>query len=330
LIGEHAFAEVRDVLDRDGVTLPIWDDLLICRSFVAMVVRLRYFAPGARGFFFPAIDDWPEVDRWLSASGLDLPEPLQTNRLPMLLVAAARAAAICPPRCRCCPTALPFGCSDPDLPRAIAAAQALTTSSDAGGRGPVGLPLVRMRGPRPMATQLRARLSSAVWLPCAKAPGCADAEAGLRACAMGSLSWGAWLLRRLLLLPGVDDIGFCPAGADARSAGPLHDAAGLESTTSGTGRGGWRRRGHGTGPGAVRAGHRPPSAPSSRAASRGAALSGRGAAARATPDRPATRAPAAVERAIANSARPPPRHSWPTCLPPSGSWTRTAPPSSRP
>ncbi|MCF7990738.1 MAG: sulfite exporter TauE/SafE family protein, partial [Thiohalocapsa sp.] len=86
LVGEHAFAEIRDVLDRDGVTLPIWDDELVCRSFVAMVTRLRYFAAGARGFYFPAVRVWPEIDRWLSSSGLDLPEPLSKQRLPMLLM----------------------------------------------------------------------------------------------------------------------------------------------------------------------------------------------------------------------------------------------------
>ena len=124
LIGDHAYAEVKDVLDRDGVTLPIWEDALICRSFVAMVARLRYFAPGARGFYFPAINVWPEVDRWLSASGLDLPEPLQTSRLPMLLVRSRPGAgADLPTELPLLPTGLPFGCSDPDLPRAIEAAQ---------------------------------------------------------------------------------------------------------------------------------------------------------------------------------------------------------------
>jgi hypothetical protein len=37
----------------------------LCRAFVARVVRLRYFAPGARGCYFPAVGDWVAVDRWL-------------------------------------------------------------------------------------------------------------------------------------------------------------------------------------------------------------------------------------------------------------------------
>ena len=123
LIGEHAFREVRDGLHRDGVTLPIWEDDLICRSFVAMVVRLRYFGPGARGFFFPAVQVWSEVDRWLNASGLDVPEPLQNNRLPILLVRSRPGAGgELPDEPPLLPTALPFGASDPDLPRALAAA----------------------------------------------------------------------------------------------------------------------------------------------------------------------------------------------------------------
>ncbi len=121
LIGEHAYNEVCEVLARDGVTLPIWEDDLICRSFVAMVVRLRYFAPGARGFFFPAIRVWDQVDDWLAASGLDLPEPRPTNRLPMLMVKSRPGAADRLPEPPLLPTALPFGDSDPDLPQALEA-----------------------------------------------------------------------------------------------------------------------------------------------------------------------------------------------------------------
>ncbi|WP_200283967.1 sulfite exporter TauE/SafE family protein [Rhabdochromatium marinum] len=75
LVGPHGFAELRSVLDRDGLILPIWDDNLICRAFIARVVRLRYFAPGARAFYFPAVQDWARIDTWLTASGLHLPPP---------------------------------------------------------------------------------------------------------------------------------------------------------------------------------------------------------------------------------------------------------------
>ncbi|MFP4246929.1 MAG: sulfite exporter TauE/SafE family protein [Halochromatium sp.] len=121
LIGDDAFAEVREVLHHDGLILPVWDDDLICRSFVAFVVRLRYFAPGARGFCFPAIQVWPRVDRWLAAAGLDLPRPLVDERLPDLLLKSrpgrdARLRDEVP----LLPTALPYGRSDPDLKQAIA------------------------------------------------------------------------------------------------------------------------------------------------------------------------------------------------------------------
>ncbi|MBK5931786.1 sulfite exporter TauE/SafE family protein [Halochromatium salexigens] len=121
LIGHDAFAEVREVLAHDGLILPVWDDDLICRSFVAFVVRLRYFAPGARGFFFPAIQVWPRVDRWLSVAGLDLPRPLVDERLPRLLLksrpgSGARLRDDVP----LLPTALPYGRSDPDLVEVLA------------------------------------------------------------------------------------------------------------------------------------------------------------------------------------------------------------------
>lgn len=116
VIGDYAFSEVREVLSHDQMILPIWDDDLVCRSFVAFVVRLRYFAPGARGFFFPAIQVWPQVDRWMSAVGLDLPRPLVDERLPRLLL-KSRPGAETSLRSEVplLPVALPYGRSDPDL-----------------------------------------------------------------------------------------------------------------------------------------------------------------------------------------------------------------------
>lgn len=116
IIGRHAFSEVREVLNHDQMILPVWDDDLVCRSFVAFVVRLRYFAPGARGFFFPAIQDWPQVDRWMSAVGLDLPRPLVDERLPRLLLKSRPGSgAGLRSDVPLLPLALPYGRSDPDL-----------------------------------------------------------------------------------------------------------------------------------------------------------------------------------------------------------------------
>ena len=136
LIGRHAFAEVREVLARDGIMLPVWDDDTICRSFVAMVARLRWFAPGARGFYFPAIRVWPDVDRWLTASGMDLPAPLSGDRLPLLLVRSRPGSGgELTPEIPLLPGGLPYGRSDPDLPPALALMQrtpAVTTVPAAG------------------------------------------------------------------------------------------------------------------------------------------------------------------------------------------------------
>jgi hypothetical protein len=119
-IGALGLAEVRDVMTRDGVVPGGIGDDFICRSFIAMVARLRYFSPGARGFFFPTIRDWHQLDLWLIESGLDLPESLQ-GRLPRLLEHTR-------PDQRCgvpgyqplLPSGLPYGDSDPDFAQAAA------------------------------------------------------------------------------------------------------------------------------------------------------------------------------------------------------------------
>ncbi|MGB5833584.1 MAG: sulfite exporter TauE/SafE family protein [Thiohalocapsa sp.] len=212
-IGPHAFAEVRDVLDRDGVTLPIWDDFLVCRSFVAAVVRLRYFAPGARGFFFPAIEVWPEIDQWLSDSGLDLPEPLQTSRMPMLLVRSRPGGGDFPAELPLLPTALPFGRSDPDLPRAIAAAQQslsptiapvvpiLSASDDSDVRDESGSNDLVIGVERRLLDALRR--GSAVRRRRGRVRRLRDG--------LDDLGWR--LIGRLVALPGIDDVGFYRAGS---------------------------------------------------------------------------------------------------------------------
>jgi hypothetical protein len=115
IVGEHAFHELREVLERDGVVLSIWDDDQICRAFAAMVVRLRYFAPGARGFYFPTIQVWPEIDRWLEASGLDLPTPSPGGRLPLLLVKSRPEGGEMSTALPLLPTGLSYADGDPDL-----------------------------------------------------------------------------------------------------------------------------------------------------------------------------------------------------------------------
>nr|WP_207168377.1 sulfite exporter TauE/SafE family protein [Thiocystis violacea] len=115
-IGETAWSEVREVLTRDAVIPAGLDDATLCRGFVALVARLRYFSPGVRGFFFPAIHDWQALDLWLVESGLDLPPPRSGGRLPQLLE-RTRPDRRCghPAQYAALPAALPYGCSDPDF-----------------------------------------------------------------------------------------------------------------------------------------------------------------------------------------------------------------------
>ena len=130
LVGEHGFAELREVLDHDGLTLQIWDDALICRSFVARVVRLRYFAPGSRAFCFPAVHDWSQVDAWLLASGLELPPPFSAPAgaviLPPLLQKTRPGPGELPPEpWPLLPGGLTRGDRDPDYQPAQRAVHAL-------------------------------------------------------------------------------------------------------------------------------------------------------------------------------------------------------------
>lgn len=116
LIGSPAFAEARDILTRDAIIPAGLDAALVCRAFVARVVRLRYFSPGARGFFFPAIYDWNTFDQWLTESGFDLPPPRPGSRLPRLLE-QTRPDRRCdhPSQPPFLPGGLTYGYSDPDF-----------------------------------------------------------------------------------------------------------------------------------------------------------------------------------------------------------------------
>lgn len=132
LIGELAFAEIRDILTRDGVIPGGVEDHEVCRACVALVARLRYFSPGVRGFFFPAIRDWQALDHWLIESGLDLPSVLHGGRLPRLLE-RSRPDRRCgePANLLLLPSGLPYGRSDPDFARADAAIRAVAAPSSA-------------------------------------------------------------------------------------------------------------------------------------------------------------------------------------------------------
>ncbi|MBK5968976.1 MULTISPECIES: sulfite exporter TauE/SafE family protein [Thiorhodovibrio] len=163
LVGEHGFAELRDVLDRDGLTLPIWDDALVCRSFVARVVRLRYFAPGARAFYFPAVPDWGRIDVWLAASGLELPPLFSATAgvgpLPPLLQKTRPGSGEQPPEpLPLLPGGLTRGERDPDYAatqQAIRATAVLPSASLAGLAG-------EYPAPDDLAVQFEARCLAAM------------------------------------------------------------------------------------------------------------------------------------------------------------------------
>ena len=130
LIGDTAMAEALDVLGRDGVPGADEGPAALCRAFVARAVRLRYFAPGTRGCHFPAVTDWAALDNWLEESGLDLPSPFSSTRLPFLLERSRPAVACGTPAFLVpIPADLPYGRSDPDrIPAANHASNGLATN----------------------------------------------------------------------------------------------------------------------------------------------------------------------------------------------------------
>ncbi|QIK39059.1 sulfite exporter TauE/SafE family protein [Caldichromatium japonicum] len=116
LVGETAWFELKEVLIQDGVIPSGVDDPWVCRSFVALMVRLRYFTPGTRGYWFPAIQNWSALDDWVRAGGLDWPPPSLDGPLPEALL-AARPDPLCghPTRLVHLPSGLLCGRSDVDL-----------------------------------------------------------------------------------------------------------------------------------------------------------------------------------------------------------------------
>ncbi|MBK1694128.1 hypothetical protein CKO09_05165 [Chromatium weissei] len=109
LIGVAAVAEIRDVLGRDNIIPAGLSDALVCRGFVALVTRLRYFSPGVRGCWFPAIHDWAALDQWMHDSGLNQPlaELLQRIQPDSHCGDSAHLLPL--------PPDLPYSQSDPDV-----------------------------------------------------------------------------------------------------------------------------------------------------------------------------------------------------------------------
>lgn len=115
-IGERAFREARTLLEQDRQVVLDLDDETLCRHFIGFVTYLRYFVPGARAYFFPAIHDWRGLDRWLKDGGLDLPPPRHGSRWPQLLTRSRPSGFDGAPDYEPeLPLHLPFGRNDPDL-----------------------------------------------------------------------------------------------------------------------------------------------------------------------------------------------------------------------
>lgn len=115
-ISEPAFREARTLLEQDRRVVLGLNDETLCQQFVGFVTYLRYFVPGARGYFFPAIQDWDGLDRWLKDGGLDLPPPRHGSRWPHLLIRSRPSGFNSTPDYEPeLPLHLPFGRNDPDL-----------------------------------------------------------------------------------------------------------------------------------------------------------------------------------------------------------------------
>lgn len=138
-IGERGFREARIVLEQDRRVVLGLDDETLCRHFIGFVLYLRYFVPGARAYFFPAIRDWDGLDRWLKDGGLDLPPPRHGNRRPQLLVRSRPSGFSAAPDYEPeLPLRLPFGRNDPDLADGMNTILPLTTKPAPTFRGESG------------------------------------------------------------------------------------------------------------------------------------------------------------------------------------------------
>jgi hypothetical protein len=164
-IGERAFREARTLLEQDRRVALGLDDEALCRQWVGFVTYLRYFVPGARAYFFPAIRDWGRLDRWLKDGGLDLPPPRHGHRWPQLLTRSRPSGFDGAPDYEPeLPLGLPFGRNDPDLAEGANTVLPLLAkpAPAAGGQGRLGT--------RPNRTMAESdRMAARIEAPCREA-----------------------------------------------------------------------------------------------------------------------------------------------------------------
>jgi hypothetical protein len=79
-LGRAEFAEIRRVLDQDGMLLPPADDRTVYVEFVAVYLELSFFAANLLPVYFPAIIDFDRVDHLL-AGDVDGPALFAKTRL---------------------------------------------------------------------------------------------------------------------------------------------------------------------------------------------------------------------------------------------------------
>src|SRR5262249_6410978 len=97
-LGQAEFAEIRRVLRQEKYLIPPHDNRAVYEEFAAGYLELRFFAPGLLPHYFPAIDNYEQVDAVL-AEDVDAPAVFARTRLqgapdPVLTgVASALAAA---------------------------------------------------------------------------------------------------------------------------------------------------------------------------------------------------------------------------------------------
>jgi hypothetical protein len=84
-IGQAAFDEIRTVVRQERLLLPPRDDRTVYEEFVAVYLEFKRFAPELLAVWFPAVDDWSDVDvvvaQDVDAFGITPPSfPLPTGR----------------------------------------------------------------------------------------------------------------------------------------------------------------------------------------------------------------------------------------------------------